>query len=110
MKTLPFARVSAARWLLRWGSNVTSPPAKLPEMMTGLIRVFLRSNGVTQDEPAALDPGSTVTDVADSVHHELAETFAGARVWGPSAKFDGQKVGREHQVQDGDTVEILKPM
>jgi small GTP-binding protein len=78
--------------------------------LTGLLRVFLRSNGVTEAEPAALEPGSTVLDVADSVHHELAETFVGARIWGPSARFDGQKVGREHRVQDGDTVEILKPM
>jgi uncharacterized protein len=78
--------------------------------LTGLIRVFLRSNGVTEAEPAALEPGSTVIDVADSVHHELAETFVGARIWGPSARFDGQKVGRDHLVLDGDTVEILKPM
>jgi ribosome-interacting GTPase 1 len=78
--------------------------------LTGLIRVYLRTNGVTEPEPAALEPGATVTDVADSVHHDLAATFLGARVWGPSAKFDGQKVGRDHLVQDGDTVEILTPM
>ena len=78
--------------------------------LTGLIRVYLRTNGVTEPEPAALEPGATVTDVADSVHHELAATFVGARIWGPSARFDGQKVGREQPVQDGDIVEILKPM
>jgi ribosome-interacting GTPase 1 len=78
--------------------------------LTGLIRVYLRTNGVTEPEPAALEPGSTVTDVADSVHHDLATTFIGARIWGPSARFDGQKVGREHEVLDGDTVEIVKPM
>jgi uncharacterized protein len=75
--------------------------------LTGLIRVFLRSNGSTDSEPAALEEGATVADVADSVHHELLETFTGARVWGPSARFDGQRVGREHRVLDGDTVEIL---
>ena len=76
--------------------------------LTGLIRVRLRTNGVTEDEPLALEPGSTVTDVADSVHHDLAASFAGARVWGPSARFDGQRVGRDHAVQDGDVVEILR--
>lgn len=75
--------------------------------LTGLIRVRLRSNGETDPEPLALDPGSSVADVADSVHHELGATFTGARVWGPSAKFEGQRVGREHAVQDGDVVEIL---
>ena len=78
--------------------------------LTGLIRVYLRSNGETEPEPAALAPGSTVADVADSIHHDLAASFTGARIWGPSARFDGQKVGRDQAVQDGDVVEILKPM
>jgi hypothetical protein len=75
--------------------------------LTGLIRVRLRSNGAIDAEPLALDEGSTVADVADSVHHELGETFTGARIWGPSARFEGQRVGREHPVKDGDVVEIL---
>jgi small GTP-binding protein len=76
--------------------------------LTGLIRVYLRANGATADEPLALEPGATVADVADSVHHELGASFSGARVWGPSARFEGQRVGREHLVQDTDTVEILR--
>ena len=75
--------------------------------LTGLIRVQLRSNGTTAQEPLALVTGATVTDVADAVHHDLGATLLGARVWGPSARFDGQRVGREHEVLDGDTVEIL---
>jgi small GTP-binding protein len=76
--------------------------------LTGLIRVRLRTNGETDPEPLALDPGATVEDVAAWVHQDLAASFVGARVWGPSARFDGQRVGREHLVQDGDTVEILR--
>ena len=75
--------------------------------LTGLIRVRLRTNGVTEDEPIALEPGSTVADVADWVHHDLAMSFSGARIRGPSARFDDQRVGRDHVVQDGDVVEIL---
>lgn len=75
--------------------------------LTGLIRIYLRTNGVTDPEPLALEPGSTVEDVADAVHHDLAATFVGARTWGPSARFEGQRVGREHPVLDGDTVEVL---
>jgi small GTP-binding protein len=75
--------------------------------LTRLIRVRLRANGSVDPEPVALRPGATVTDVADAIHHDLAETFAGARVWGPSARFEGQRVGRDHEVRDGDTVEIL---
>ena len=76
--------------------------------MTGLIRVFLRTNNVTAEEPAALPVGANVGDVAASVHSDLGANFTGARVWGPSARFEGQKVGREHIVQDTDTVEILR--
>jgi ribosome-interacting GTPase 1 len=76
--------------------------------LTGLIRVRLRTNGVTEDEPIALEPGSTVADVADWVHHDLAAAFSGARVSGPSARFDDQRVGRDHVVSDGDVVEIVR--
>jgi small GTP-binding protein len=76
--------------------------------LTGLIRVRLRTLGETDAEPLALEPGSTVAEVADSVHHELGASFTGARIWGTSARFEGQRVGREHQVQDGDVVEILR--
>jgi ribosome-interacting GTPase 1 len=76
--------------------------------LTGLIRVRLRKDGMIDDEPLALEPGSTVADVADWVHHDLGASFSGARVWGPSARFDGQRVGREHVVVDGDVVEILR--
>ena len=75
--------------------------------LTGLIRVWLRRDGATDDEPLALHPPATIADVADTIHHELGETMTGARIWGPSARFDGQRVGREHVVADGDAVEII---
>ncbi len=75
--------------------------------LTGLLRVYLRHQGKTEEEPLALEPGATVADVAREIHKHLAERFRGARLWGPSARFAGQVVGRAHRVQDGDTVEIL---
>jgi uncharacterized protein len=71
--------------------------------LTGLLRVYLRDGG----DPIALTPPVTVADVADSIHHELGARCTGARVWGPSARFDGQQVGRGHVLEDGDSVEIL---
>ncbi|MFL5711028.1 MAG: GTPase [Chloroflexota bacterium] len=76
--------------------------------LTGLIRVRLRKDGTVDPDPLALEPGATVADVADWVHHDLGASFSGARVWGPSARFDGQRVGRDHIVVDGDVVEILR--
>lgn len=64
--------------------------------------------GETDPERLALEPGATVETVADWVHLDLATSFIGARVWGPSARFDGQRVGRDHAVQDGDVIEILR--
>jgi len=76
--------------------------------LTGLVRVFLGRGDVPDGEPLALHPGATVEDVADAIHHELAAGFHGARIWGPSARFPGQRVGRAHAIADGDVVEILR--
>jgi len=75
--------------------------------LLGLVRVYLRHGGVVEEEPLALEPGATVEDVADGIHHELAASFRAARLWGPSARFPGQRVGRTHVVADLDEVEIL---
>src|SRR5688500_4137218 len=40
--------------------------------LTGLIRVWLRHDGEVDEEPVALHPPATVTDVADAIHHDLA--------------------------------------
>jgi small GTP-binding protein len=71
--------------------------------LTGLVRIYLRDGG----DPVALRPPATVLDVADSIHHELRDRCTGARVWGPSARFAGQKVGGRHELSDGDSVEVL---
>jgi ribosome-interacting GTPase 1 len=75
--------------------------------LTGLMRVFLRKGEETDERPLALRPGATVLDVADAIHHDLARRCTGARIWGPSVRHPGQKVGREHEVDDGDIVAVL---
>src|SRR2546428_2290294 len=75
--------------------------------LTGLIRVFLRRPGDDEAEPLALRPPATIVDVARTIHQELADECRGARVWGPSARFEGQRVGREHAVADGGPIEVL---
>lgn len=75
--------------------------------LTGLIRILLRKESDVDERPLAVYPGSTVLDVADAIHHELARRCTGARVWGPSVRHPGQKVGKEHEVSDGDVIAVL---
>jgi ribosome-interacting GTPase 1 len=75
--------------------------------LTGLIRIFLRRSGEDDGNSLALRPPVSVLQVAHSIHHEVGEACRGARLWGPSARFQGQRVGRDHVLADGDRVEIL---
>jgi len=75
--------------------------------LTGLIRVYLRHEKRVEEEPLALPPGATIADVAAQIHKEIGAPCRNARIWGPSARFDGQLVGRSHPVEDGDVVEII---
>ena len=73
----------------------------------GLIRVYTKQPNKEPDpEPLILPRGSTVLDAARKLHSRLARNFRYAKVWGPSAKYPGQRVGGDHVLEDGDVVEI----
>ncbi|HEY7280441.1 MAG TPA: GTPase [Actinomycetota bacterium] len=74
--------------------------------LTGLITVRTRRPGSDEEDPMALHHGATVRDVAAGVHKDLADAVRTARVWGPSARHPGQRVGRAHVVADGDLLEL----
>ncbi|UCG52690.1 MAG: TGS domain-containing protein [Candidatus Latescibacterota bacterium] len=73
----------------------------------GIVRVYTKIPGRPADKerPYTLFYGETVHDVAALVHRDLAESLKFARIWG-SAKFDGQQVGKDHVVRDGDIIEL----
>jgi ribosome-interacting GTPase 1 len=73
----------------------------------GLVRVYTKAPGraSTRDRPFVLRGDQTVEDVARLVHKDLARSLKYARVWGQSG-FDGQHVGRDHRLADGDVVEL----
>ena len=75
--------------------------------LTGLVRVFVRRPGDRETETLALRPPVSVADVAGAIHGELAAGCRGGRVWGRSARFDGQRVGRAHVLEDEDVVEVI---
>jgi ribosome-interacting GTPase 1 len=73
----------------------------------GVVRVYTKIPGrpADTDRPYTVRRGDTVLDVARLVHKEIAESLKFARVWG-SGQFDGQQVGADHPVVDGDIVEL----
>ena len=73
----------------------------------GIVRVYTKAPGKPpdKDRPFTLRRGQTVEDVARLVHKDVARSLRYARVWGKSG-FEGQQVGREHAVADGDVVEL----
>lgn len=74
-----------------------------------LIRVFLRPPGGKEgdERPLVLREGSRVEDACATIHGDLVRGFRHAKVWGPSAKFDGQRVGLDHVLEDGDTLTLV---
>ncbi|HEX9124663.1 MAG TPA: GTPase [Actinomycetota bacterium] len=75
--------------------------------LTGLLRVFTRRPGSDEADPLAVRAGATVTEVAEALHGELGIGCRGARVWGSSARFPGQRVGRDHVLAEDDVVEVI---
>ena len=73
----------------------------------GIVRVYTKIPGKDPDmeRPYTVRRGATVEDVAALVHRDIAEELSFARVWG-TATFDGQQVGRDHLVVDGDILEL----
>ncbi len=72
-----------------------------------LIRVYTKQpNGRVSDKPLILKKGATVYDVAERIHKKFLEAFQYAKIWGPSAKYPGERVGLDHVLEDGDIVEI----
>jgi len=72
-----------------------------------IIRIYTKEPKEEPDRerPFTLPRGSTVGDLARTIHKDIAEGFKFARVWGHHT-FDGQSVKDAHVLEEGDVVEI----
>ena len=72
-----------------------------------IVRVYTKTPGKSAetDKPFTVRRGGTVHDVAGLVHKDIARDLKFARMWGTEV-FDGQQVGADHPVSDGDLVEL----
>ena len=75
--------------------------------LLGIVRFYTKQPG----KKAAVEPivgrrGMTVGDLAKLIHSDFYERFKYARVRGPSAKFESERVGLDHILADGDVVQF----
>lgn len=72
-----------------------------------VLRVYAKPPGKPPDKsaPFILPIGSTVMDLANHIHKDVAASFKHARVWGEGV-FPGQQVHQDHVLHDKDVVEI----
>jgi ribosome-interacting GTPase 1 len=88
------------------GMNVEELKREIYQIL-GIIRVYTKAPGGDPDlsEPVVLKRGSTVEDVALSIHKDFLKKLRYARIWG-SGKFDGQMVKRDYPLNEGDVIEL----
>ena len=72
-----------------------------------IVRIYAKKPGLEPDmtEPFVMPRGSTVIDLARSIHRELAEKLKSARCWG-SGVHNGQNIHRTHVLCDKDIIEL----
>jgi ribosome-interacting GTPase 1 len=72
-----------------------------------VIRIYTKPPGKEPDltAPFVLKRGSTVADLAGKIHKDLLANLKAARVWGKEV-FEGQIVGRDYVLREGDVVEL----
>jgi hypothetical protein len=71
--------------------------------------IYLKPQGKEADliEPLIVKDTSTVREVCTKLHRDFVRKFRYARVKGPSAKFDWQRVGLDHVLKDDDLLTVI---
>ena len=71
------------------------------------IRIYTKEPGKEKSQkPLILSPDSTIKDVAEKILKGFSSKIKETKIWGPSSKFPGQKVGLQHKLKDLDVVEF----
>ena len=73
-----------------------------------IIRIYSKPPGkkVDKTDPIIIPKNSTVVDLADSIHHELAEKLKSAKIWGSKTYTDGQRIPLDYILNDEEIVEL----
>ena len=72
-----------------------------------IMTIYLSPDG-KEKNPLILKKGADVGDAAMRLHTKLMDVAKSAYVTGPSAKFDRQRVGAEHDLKEGDVLTFIR--
>jgi len=75
----------------------------------GFIRIFLKevNKPADMEEPLIMFSGCSIRDVCLKLHKDFVIKFKFARIWGKTAKFDGQVLRKmDKKLHDGDILEL----
>lgn len=78
-----------------------------------LLRIYTKPKGQIPDyEAPVIVPrkASTIEGFCGKLHKQLAKDMKYAMVWGTSVRHNPQKVGKDHQLNDEDVVQIVKKL
>lgn len=71
------------------------------------IRVYTKEPGKEKsNRPVILEKDSSVREIAEKILKGFSSKIKETKIWGPSSKFPGQKVGLKHRLKDMDVVEF----
>ncbi|CAA2993208.1 Developmentally-regulated G-protein 3 [Olea europaea subsp. europaea] len=76
-----------------------------------LTRIYTKPKGMNPDynDPVILSSKKrTVEEFCNHIHKDMVKQFKYALVWGSSVKHKPQRVGKEHELEDEDVVQIIK--
>ncbi|XP_071946515.1 developmentally-regulated GTP-binding protein 1 isoform X1 [Antedon mediterranea] len=76
-----------------------------------LVRIYTKPKGQLPDYEAPVvlkTDQTTVEDFCNNLHKSILKELKYALVWGSSVKHNPQKVGREHELNDEDVIQIVK--
>ena len=88
-------------------SNIVTMVGKKIFNILGITRIYTKEPGKEPaKDPIVCRPGTTVGDLARIIHNDFYKNFKYARLWGPAAKFDNERVGLDRVLLDGSIIQL----